>query len=259
MLMTLIALDFDGVLCDSARETGITGWKAGGRLWTDMGQPLPPEPLLDAYCRARPVIETGYEAILMMRLLKDGEDAEELLDSFPRRLQEVIRRSGIDASGLKGLYGSVRDRWIRDDPGGWLSLSPLFPGMADVLEGLATEAGCYILTTKQERFVRQLLEHSGVHFAAEHIFGLDRGLRKEAVLRRLLELHPNCRAHFVEDRLPTLRRLLAQPDLAAIRLHLACWGYNTEAERREAARLKIHLLGALSLAEILNTEYDIDQ
>jgi phosphoglycolate phosphatase-like HAD superfamily hydrolase len=252
--MTLLALDFDGVLCDSAQETGLTGWKAAGTLWADMAAPMPPQALLDAYCRTRGVLETGYEAILMMRLLADGEDPEDLLETFPQRLQGVIARSGRDVADLKRLYGGARDCWLQDDPQGWLSLSPLYPGAAQILSALPPGTGCCIVTTKEERFVRQLLEYNGIHFAPENIFGLDRGMRKEAILRNLLALQPDRRVHLVEDRLETLKRFLAQPDLALIRLHLACWGYNREAERREAERLKIHLLRALSLAEILSTE-----
>ncbi len=255
----VLALDFDGVLCDSARETGITGWKAAATLWEDMAEPLPPQSLLESYCRVRPVIETGYEAIAMMRLLKDGEDPEELLDTFPHRLYEAVARSGTDTAGLKRLYGAVRDRWLRENPQEWLSLSPLYPGTSHVLNGLPAGTGCYIVTTKQERFVARLLDHQGVHFDAEHIFGLDRGMTKEAVVRRLMAHHPGDPIHLIEDRLATLKRFLARPDLAAVRLHMACWGYNTQAERREAMGLKIHLLKALSLPEILNTEYHSDR
>jgi len=257
--MTVLALDFDGVLCNSARETGITGWKAAGSLWDDMRSPLPPESLLESYCRARPVIETGYEAIAMVRLLKDGSNPDELLVSFPQRLPGAIERSGLDVAGLKRLYGEVRDRWIREDPQEWLSLSPLYPGTREILSAVARETTCYIVTTKEERFVRELLRHNSVNFSGRHIYGLDRGMKKEAVLRELMKLHPKHPLHFVEDRLATLKRLLAQPDMAAVRLHIACWGYNTEAECQEAVHLKIHLLRALSLAEIANAEYDSDQ
>jgi phosphoglycolate phosphatase-like HAD superfamily hydrolase len=257
--MSVLALDFDGVLCDSARETGITGWKAAGALWDDMAEPLPPQTLLDGYCRARPVIETGFEAIAMMRLLKDGEDPNDLLDSFPRRLPDAVARSGTDAAGLKRLYAEIRDRWIHEDAQGWLSLSPLYPGAAETLNALPPETDCCIVTTKQERFVTQLLEHNGVRFAAERIFGLDRGMKKEAVLRRLMERHPGRQIHFVEDRLATLKRLLARTDLRPLRLHLACWGYNTHAERREAEHLDIHPLTRLSVAEITNTAHDKDK
>jgi len=74
--LALLALDFDGVLCDSVRETAISGWKAGAAIWPDMSDPLPPDELLDAYRLARPIIEVGQEAILVMRLLKDGHDPQ---------------------------------------------------------------------------------------------------------------------------------------------------------------------------------------
>lgn len=256
--MSVLALDFDGVLCDSARETGITGWKAAGTLWEDMAEPLPPRPLLDRYCRARPVIETGFEAIAMMRLLKDGQDPDDLLESFPRRLPDAVARSGTNAADLKRLYAAVRDRWIQEDAREWLSLSPLYAGAAETLNALPPATDCYVVTTKQERFVAQLLEHNGVRFPPEHIFGLDRGMNKELVLHGLMEQHPGQQIHFVEDRLATLKRFLARPDLTALRLHLACWGYNTDAERREAEHLSIHLLTTLSVAEIANTEHDTD-
>jgi len=257
--MSVLALDFDGVLCDSARETGITGWKAAATLWMDMAEALPPRSLLEGYCRARPVIETGYEAILMMRLLKDGEDPEELLETFPHRRHAAIERSGLDTAGLKRLYGAVRDRWLQEDPEGWLALSPLYPGTRQALNGPPAGTDGYIVTTKQERFADRLLKHNGVRFDTDRIFGLDRAMTKEAVVRRLMAHHPGRPIHLVEDRLATLKRFLAQPDLAVVRLHLACWGYNTQAERREAMGLKIHFLEALNLPEIVKTEYDRDQ
>ena len=257
--MSVLALDFDGVLCDSARETGITGWKAAGRLWADMADALPPEPLLDAYCRARPVIETGYEAILMMRLLKDGEGPDELLGSFQERLPETIVRSGANIEKLKGLYGAIRDRWIQEDPDGWLSLSPLYPGTAATLHAIPQGVECFIVTTKEARFVERLLAYHGVQFDAARIYGLDRRMKKEAVLRELMQHHAGSSIDFVEDRLGTLKRLSMQPDLASVRLHIACWGYNTEAECREAEHMNIHLLKTFSPEKILNAEYDFDQ
>jgi phosphoglycolate phosphatase-like HAD superfamily hydrolase len=255
----VLALDFDGVLCDSARETGITGWKAAGTLWGDMTDALPPVRLLDAYCRARPVIETGYEAIAMMRLLKDGENPDELLESFAERLPEVVARSAKDEEELKDRYSTIRDRWIQQDPQGWLSLSPLYPGTAETLHAIPQGTECYIVTTKEERFVERLLVHNGVQFDAARIYGLGRRMKKEAVLRELMDRHPGCPIDFIEDRLDTLKRLTTQPDLAPVRLHIACWGYNTEAECREAVRMRIHLLRTFSLADIVNAEYDIDQ
>ena len=37
----IYALDFDGVICDSAVETAITGWKAASSIWKDMPEAAP--------------------------------------------------------------------------------------------------------------------------------------------------------------------------------------------------------------------------
>ncbi|HFD13311.1 MAG TPA: HAD family hydrolase, partial [Crenotrichaceae bacterium] len=50
----IYALDFDGVICDSAVETGITGWKAATHVWNEMTGVLPDQVLLDAFRRVRP-------------------------------------------------------------------------------------------------------------------------------------------------------------------------------------------------------------
>ncbi|HYL82537.1 MAG TPA: hypothetical protein VEU07_17095, partial [Candidatus Acidoferrum sp.] len=41
---------------------------------------------------------------------------------------------------------------------------------------------------------------------------------------------------FVEDRLKTLQSVESQPDLAAVGLFLATWGYLMPGDRQEAAR-----------------------
>ncbi|VFN01980.1 MAG: Phosphoglycolate phosphatase, HAD superfamily [Candidatus Kentron sp. G] len=208
--MTLLALDFDGVLCDSVLETAISGWKAGAAIWPDMSAPMPPDELLSAYRSVRPLIETGHEALLMMRLLKDNSDPRELFDTFPERLIRLMEQIGTDHEELQRLYGAVRDRWIEDNAGQWSSLSPLYPGIKEFLGNLPASVAGYIITTKQERFVRRLLDYNGVAFPAERIFGLERGVPKETILRRLLTHHPGRRLYFIEDRLATLIRIMAR-------------------------------------------------
>ena len=36
VMSKLYALDFDGVICDSAVETAVTGWRVAQTLWDDM-------------------------------------------------------------------------------------------------------------------------------------------------------------------------------------------------------------------------------
>jgi phosphoglycolate phosphatase-like HAD superfamily hydrolase len=243
------ALDFDGVLCDSAVETGITGWKAATKIWDDMPGPLPPPKLVEAFRIARPAIETGYEAILAMRLLFSGVRSEALLGGFARMKDNMLEAFPCDIDALKRLFGETRDHWIREDRDEWIGMNPLFSGIAEQLGVLSAKADWYIITTKQERFVQQILNANRICLAEERIFGLDRSMSKEEVLAALFERHPGYRIRFVEDRLATLLKILRNGALQAIRLFLANWGYNTEADRCEAKRHAIELIDITHLLE----------
>lgn len=245
--MLVLALDFDGVLCDSVDETGTSGWKAGGAIWDDMAADRPPPAVLDGFRRARPAIETGYQAILLMRLLLDGADPDALLADFTAREPEVLARAGRDVAALKTLFSTTRDRWLAAEPEAWAALSPLYPGVADWLRTLPADSDCFIVTTKEQRFVERLLSGAGVAFASERIFGLDYGRPKEAVLAELLACYPISTVCFVEDRLATLTRCRAQPGLERVAMRLAGWGYNTMDERRTAERLSIPVWGLTDL------------
>ena len=86
---TIYALDFDGVICDSAVETAITGWKAAGTLWGDMPTAAP-QAIIEQFRLIRPMIETGYEAILAMRLLYLEESIEAICNDYGDKIQRLL-------------------------------------------------------------------------------------------------------------------------------------------------------------------------
>ena len=230
----IYALDFDGVICDSAIETGITGWKAASKLWTDMSAALPPPELIDQFRFIRPIIETGYEAILVMRMLYKGENRDAILSGFVNKKQAIINKTGKDIDFLKQLFGKTRDTWIQDALPEWVRMNPLFPGVGEKLQTLGTHSLWYIVTTKQERFVTQILKANQIELPASRIFGLDRKMNKEAILTSLMNNHPDEIIYFVEDRLPTLLNVINNDKLQDIRLFFATWGYNTEQDKLDA-------------------------
>ncbi len=228
---TIYALDFDGVICDSAIETGITGWKAATHIWDDMSGQMPAQPLLNAFRRVRPALETGYEAILIMRLLYQGINDVSLLDHYSEHIQAVINNENLDVDALKALFGETRDLWIENNLNEWISMNPLFPGIAEKLQQLNRDCSWCIITTKQERFVKQILQANQIDLADKYIYGLDRNMSKPAVLTQLLSRYPDQTICFVEDRLPTLKNVMQHKELAGIQLFLADWGYNTAEDR----------------------------
>ena len=80
-------------------------------------------------------------------------------------------------------------------------MNPLFANVATKLQRLGDQSTWYIVTTKQERFVNQILKANAIELADAQVFGLDRNMNKMEVLKALLKTHPNDSLYFVEDRL----------------------------------------------------------
>jgi len=230
----IYALDFDGVICDSAVETAITGWKAAGSIWEDMHKDVP-QVKIDQFRSIRPNIETGYEAILAMRLLYLGETIESIHRGYGDKIQALLKEAQVTANDLKKLFGETRDVWIANDLAEWVMMNPLFDGVATKLRKLGQQYPWYVVTTKQERFVKQILKANAIELTDERIFGLDRNMSKVEVLKGLLKTHPNEMIYFVEDRLPTLLNVLKTNELASVKLIFALWGYNTAEDKALAA------------------------
>jgi phosphoglycolate phosphatase-like HAD superfamily hydrolase len=230
----IYALDFDGVICDSAVETAITGWKAATRIWSEMPIVVP-QAKIERFRLIRPIIETGYEAILAMRLLYLEESIEDIYNDYASKIQTLLEGSQITVADLKTLFGETRDVWIANDLADWISMNPLFDGVAAKLQKLGGRQRWYVVTTKQERFVKQILKANAINLADEQIFGLDRNMGKIEVLTGLLTSHPNETIVFVEDRLPTLLNVLKNDGLASVKLTFALWGYSTAEDKALAA------------------------
>lgn len=236
----IYALDFDGVLCDSALETGIAGWRAAGELWDDFASPLPPAKTIADFRRVRPILSTGYQAILLQRLLKNGVSTASILAGFDAHSKQILREHNLQISTCQELFGTTRDRWIATDLQGWLAQNPLFRGVAKKLQRLSQQGLWYIVSTKQRRFVQYILAANQVKIADEQIFGLDSGISKPAALKIIAARH-NADIYFVEDMLASL--LAVQNDqLQAVHLQMATWGYNTKQERATASKHGVSLL-----------------
>ncbi len=239
---TVFALDFDGVICDSAIETGISAWKAATFLWDDMNSPYPPQLFVDQFKTARALIETGYESIFVMRMFFQGHSLEFVLQHFHTRKSSLLLETEKSAGHIKQLFGEVRDHWIQTSLTEWIDNNPLFPGVADKLIHLAKHHEWYIVTTKQERFVSQIFEANNIDLAPEKIYGMDRKKDKQDILLQLINKHPDRLIYFVEDRLKTLLDVKANQQLEKVALAFAKWGYNTKADISTAQSNGITLL-----------------
>jgi len=235
------ALDFDGVICDSAVETGVAGWKSARKIWPDMPESCP-DTIIEQFCRARPVLETGYEAIFVIRLLFENISSESILADFEALKITLQKQLTLSEDELKQLFGETRDQWIKSAADDWIKNNPLFPGVKEKLSAVLQNYPCYIVTTKQERFVQQILSANDINIPDQAIFGLERKLKKDAILLMLQQKHPDQPLHFVEDRLPPLLDVQQHAQLKTTQLFFAAWGYNTADDKKQASVHSIHVI-----------------
>ena len=231
----ILALDFDGVLCEGAREYFESSRRTYARVWP--GGPLPPDELLPRFRELRAVIETGWEMPVLLRAMADGVPPDRIADDWAGIRDTIVVADGRprDAliKALKWTLDEVRREWIAADRAGWLGKHALYCGADEVRRLIAEPAAAFIVTTKEGEFARELMGHWGLEVAG--VQGKEAGNHKCDNLRQLIGAHaatgPPPRLWFVEDRLETLRCVTTHPDLEGVGLFLATWGYNTPRTR----------------------------
>ena len=231
---TILALDFDGVVCNGLIEYFQTAWRTYCQIWYPDNQ-SPPENLAPAFYRLRPVIETGWEMPILIRALIVGISEEKILQDWSTVVEQIVNSEKLDGADLAKKVDSVRDEWIATDLEGWLALHRFYPGVVEKVGSLLDDSTTelYIVTTKEGRFVHQLLQQQGINLPQHSIIGKESQRPKSQTLRQLIQASSQDTANlwFVEDRLKTLQLVQEQSELQSVRLFLADWGYNTQQMR----------------------------
>ncbi|WP_074457484.1 HAD family hydrolase [Candidatus Synechococcus spongiarum] len=223
----VLALDLDGVLVDGMEEY----WRSSLAAARGLGAPWagPPGEVPPAFRSIRPWVHRGWEMVVVTWALAYGAPAEAFLRDYPAALRQWQARSGQSSAALQYTLERHRSACLARDPRGWLAQHRLYPGVAERLRRCAAEGVEWVVvTTKGWEFAAALLAQDGLQPTA--IYGWEEG-PKVRVLRRLLEQRQPI--WFVEDRLPTLEQVTADPQLAGVGCYLAAWGYLRHADRQQ--------------------------
>ncbi len=238
--MKVLALDFDGVIADSAREcfcVALRAWaelRPGAPLATRATDPDParPEnaPLYRGFVEMMPLGNRAEDFGVVVAALEAGA-------TLPDQAAYDAFRAGFDPGELvrfHELFYAERHAWQERDPAGWRRLVAPYPDFLEVLRRRAGDATLAIATAKDARSVDSLLRDYGVAdlFARELVLDKEVGVRKSAHLERLLSRLGTAPAEltFVDDKVNHLQQVAG----LGVRCALAAWGYNGARERRIA-------------------------
>ena len=212
-----LALDFDGVVCDSEPESSISGWKHGVELWPDVfSDETQRDRVLAGLKKVRPVVETGFENTILARALLEelpGHSADDIIANWGGLMPGLMSRWGLDRAEMVAGYGKIRDDWMEADLAGWLAPNLIYPGVAEACIAAEESDKCdlYVVTTKQARFASAIMERRATRRPGQSRLLADRlrlaqdgrprgpGRRRRAEREKI----------FVEDKLSTLEKVCA--------------------------------------------------
>ncbi len=232
----LLVLDFDGVVCDGMDEFFESAWRAWQSLKVDELPASRRSELQARFARLRPIVESGWEMALLPGVLARTHAAQDPELEDAERWAKVrdgrIRGHGLAQDTLAHALDTARDAWCQDDRGGWRQCHRFYPGITAWLTRLLGQGQLvYVLSTKDKRFLDDLLAWQEIPFTPDQVIGKATPRRaKWEVIQALAARHglpPDGRGvWFVEDRLATLLEFrTSAPHLNAARLFVAEWGY----------------------------------
>jgi phosphoglycolate phosphatase-like HAD superfamily hydrolase len=262
-----LALDFDGVICNSIHDSLLTSINAFIEVVPD--HHLPPGTPLDKrtvysfeesngefftnFSRLMPLGNFAQDYYVILRLIENNLAetirSQENFDRYKADLSQSV------LSSYQDIFYRIRYAWQKEDPEGWAEILVPFPGVVDAIHTLSRVFNCAIATSKDQTSVDMLLKKWGLTalFPPENILDKDFAPSKRDHLVRFHELHgtPYSRMYFIDDK---VHHLLSVRDLG-VHAYLAKWGFNTPREHAHAQQQGI---GLLTLEEFPGLPEDLD-
>jgi len=255
----VLFIDFDGVLCDSANETGRCAWLAGGIIWEDWRGTDIPRTHLEKFKKLRPLIETGYQSIALMKLIDENYTETFIKKEFHFMMEQVFTSISLNTKALINLFSKIRSDWMEVNPKTWLAWHKIYPFSKSLIKiGKNYYKEVYIVSTKQKKFIEKLLYFFEIDFNPENIYGLESGKNKIEIIENILKetkVSPK-NGVFVDDYKDTLLAFAANDFLKEMRLYLASWGYlfPETIEEIENEKLNLRILHSSLAEDILKKE-----
>jgi phosphoglycolate phosphatase-like HAD superfamily hydrolase len=237
--MRVLALDFDGVISDSAREAFAVAVRTysslhpGSRLQET-------EELYAGFVELMPLGNRAEDYAVILAALEEKVIIADqaAYDSFYRG------RDPEELSVFHERFYQARTSWSERDPEGWRRMLAPYPVVLEILHRRASQVTLAIATAKDRRSVRMLLRDYRIQslFREDLVFDKETGVSKRSHLERLQQrlAVPFETITFVDDKMNHLDQVAS----LGVRCGLAAWGYNGRREWEAATRaghLVLHL------------------
>ena len=237
--MQVLALDFDGVISDSAREAFSVAVQTYSSLRPGSALQETDE-LYAGFVELMPLGNRAEDYAVILAALEQkaviADQAE--YDAFYRQQDRG------QLTVFHERFYQARTSWAERDPDGWRRMLAPYPEMLDILHRRASEVTLAIATAKDRFSVAMLLRDYGIEslFREDLVLDKETGVTKRshlALLQKSLQV-PFDAITFIDDKVNHLDHVAG----LGVRCGLAAWGYNGGREWEAALRaghLVLHL------------------
>ncbi len=252
--MKILAVDFDGVISDSALKSLFVSHNAycqyfgskvkknfGGKLftfdnWEEMQRQYKKE--MDDYCRLRSYLELPGDFFVIIKIME-----EQVLIKDQQEFITYRSQLPFDYQFFRELFFKEKERWQRKSFRKWFFLSPVFKEVVKGIQRFLQEGQKVVIATSNrgEAIHRAFQpEYLGFKMDLEDIFDKDFGKHKAEHMQAIAKKYGAKlgEIYFIDDQLS----YLIGTDVLGVHVFLAGWGYCTESQKKEAKKEKITVI-----------------
>ena len=216
MPSTVIFIDFDGVICNSADECLVSSWIGYYRYHLKKEPAHMPVFSRSRFIQCRPFIRSGDDYLLIQELIDRGiyiEDNEQF--DAQRNL------AGKDKMNIyKHYFYQARDYLLKTDYTYWLELNTIFPFLKKPLKNALKKDNIHILSTKKEKYIIETLKYYKISIAPERVH-YSSNSDKLSFIESFLSNSHHTKAVLIDDQIDNLK----QNTNSHITVYLALWGF----------------------------------
>jgi len=252
--MKILAVDFDGVISDSALKSLFVSHNAyckyfgsevkrnfGGELftfdnWEDIKKQYKKE--MDYYHRLRSYIEISGDFFAIIKIMEEQiqiKDQQEFI-AYRNQLQ-------FDYKFFRELFFKEKEKWQKKSFRKWFFLSPVFKEVIKGIQRFTKEGQKVVIATSNlgEAIHRAFQpEYLGFKMDIGDIFDKNFGKHKAEHMQAIAKKYDAKlnEIYFVDDQLS----YLMGTDALGVHVFLAGWGYCTKTQKEEAKKEQIPVI-----------------
>jgi phosphoglycolate phosphatase-like HAD superfamily hydrolase len=240
----VLALDFDGVIWDSAGECYQTGWRAYQEL---TGRVLEGREYERGFLRGRPLARAGQDFYVLFALMEEDPARDLAQMSYDEFVKERAARAEQSAK-FDRIFYLLRSQ-IRDtEHEMWVSWQKPYPELLDVLDKWEEKFSGLALATTKDTASAQALLNSTKRFWP--VFGKEFSVHKADQILGIAQHYKVAPSEilFIDDLLENLHQVKPTGAQAA----LAEWGYNLLDSRAQAKEEGFRVVSASDLDKLFH-------